>query len=60
MNTVEIIDIQSTVISMQSRVINELFILLSNYLTAEELDNISVVKTINEVANIYNSINYNI
>jgi hypothetical protein len=50
LNLVEIVDTQNTIISMQSKVINELFQLLGQYMTVEELDNLPVVGTVNEIA----------
>lgn len=49
-NQVEIVETLTTIISMQSGVINELFMLLSQHTSAEELDELEVVKKINTAA----------
>ena len=49
-NPVEIFQMQETIIRMQSRIIDKLFLQLSQYVTVEELDNCEIVKEINEVA----------
>lgn len=49
-NQVEIVETLTTIISMQSGVINELFMLLSQHISAEELDELEVVKKINTAA----------
>ena len=46
-NLVEIVEIQSAVISIQAGVIKDLFSLLSQYMTAEELDSLPEVARIN-------------
>lgn len=51
-NLVEVVEKQSSIISIQSGVINELFQLLSQYMTAEELDNIPAISRINTAAQI--------
>lgn len=51
-NLVEVVEKQSLIISIQSGVINELFQLLSQYMTAEELDNIPAISRINTAAQI--------
>ena len=47
---IDIIDTQNTIIKMQSDIIDELFLLLMQYMTVEEIDGLDVVKKINEVA----------
>lgn len=44
------IDTQNEIINLQSRVIEELFTLLMQYISAEEADRLSCVQTINEAA----------
>lgn len=46
---IDIIDTQNTIIKMQSDIIDELFLLLMQYMTVEEVDGLDVVKKINEV-----------
>lgn len=46
----EIVDRQSTIISMQSEIINELFRLLGQHLAADELDSLPAVRKINMAA----------
>ena len=48
LSSVEIIDIQNTIIKMQSEVIYDLFGQLKQYMTVEELDNSQVVMKIND------------
>jgi hypothetical protein len=50
MTTGEIIDTQNTIISMQAKVINELFQLLGQHVDADELDALPTVEVINKVA----------
>lgn len=47
---IDIVDTQNTIIKMQSDIIDELFLLLMQYMTVEEVDGLDVVKKINEVA----------
>lgn len=47
LSSIEIIDTQNTIIKMQSETIYDLFGLLKQYLSAEELDNLTVVTKIN-------------
>lgn len=47
---VEIIETQNAIIRMQSEVINELFLLLSQHIAVEELDRLPCVDTINQAA----------
>ncbi|MBQ9302016.1 hypothetical protein [Butyrivibrio sp.] len=46
----ELIKSQNQVIKEQARVIDSLFLLLMQHISAEELDNIGEVKKINEIA----------
>jgi hypothetical protein len=52
----EVVETQSVIITMQAKVINGLFGLLSNYMTLEEMDNIPEIGLINEAANLKQSI----
>ena len=47
---VETVDTQNLIIRMQSSIIDELFRNLSQLITAEELDRMAVIDTINEAA----------
>lgn len=49
-NLVEIVENQSKVISIQSGVISDLFTLLAQYMSADELDSLPQVDSINEAA----------
>jgi hypothetical protein len=49
---IDIIDTQNTIIKMQSDIIDELFLLLMQYITVEEVDGLDIVKKINEVARV--------
>lgn len=49
-NLVEIVENQSKVISIQSGVISDLFTLLAQYMSADELNSLPQVDSINEVA----------
>jgi hypothetical protein len=49
---IDIIDTQNTIIKMQSDIIDELFLLLMQYITVEEVGELDVVKKINEVARV--------
>ena len=51
-NLVEIVENQSAVISIQAGVIKDLFSLLSQYMTAEELDSLPEVARINHAADL--------
>ena len=51
-NLVEVVEKQSSVISIQAGVIRDLFNLLSQYMTAEELDALPEVDRINTTAQI--------
>lgn len=52
LSSIEIIDTQNTIIKMQSEIIYDLFGLLKQYVSAEELDNIPTIKKINDVARV--------
>ena len=49
-NILELIDRQNVIIKEQSGIINSLLLLLMNYMTVEEVDNLDEVKKINEIA----------
>lgn len=51
-NLVEVVEKQSSVISIQAGVIRDLFNLLSQYISAEELDALPEVDRINTAAQI--------
>lgn len=51
-NLVEVVEKQSSVISIQAGVISDLFNLLSQYMSAEELDALPEVDRINTAAQI--------
>jgi superfamily II helicase len=51
----EIVDNLETIITMQSNVINKLFLMLLQYTTVEELDNCDVVQEINKIAQLRDS-----
>jgi hypothetical protein len=55
-NAGEIIDTQSTIISMQAKVINDLFAALNQYMTVEELDGMTATHTINDIAKLRDGI----
>jgi superfamily II helicase len=50
----EIVENLETIITMQSNVINKLFLMLLQYTTVEELDNCDVVQEINKIAQLRN------
>lgn len=50
LSSIEIINTQNTIIKMQSEIIYDLFGLLKQYVSVEELDNIPTIKKINDVA----------
>jgi len=50
LDQVEVVETLNTIISIQSGVINELFLLLSQYVAMEELENNAVVEKINTAA----------
>lgn len=52
MNVLKVIDSQNAIIKIQSDVINELFSLLMQHITAEEADRLPVVEKINLAAQI--------
>ena len=47
---IEKVETLTTITHIQADIINELFVLLSQHISAEELDNLPVVGKINEVA----------
>lgn len=47
---VEKVETLTTITHIQADIINELFLLLSQHISAEELDNLPVVGKINEIA----------
>lgn len=49
---IQVVETQDVIISMQSGIINDLFQLLSQHLSAEELDALPVVGKINRAAEI--------
>lgn len=49
-NLVEIVENQSKVISIQSGIISDLFTLLAQYMSADELNSLPQVDSINEAA----------
>ncbi len=49
-NGVEIIENQNAIIRMQSRIIDDLFLLLAQHISAEELDELPEVLKINRAA----------
>lgn len=49
---VEVVDKQNEIIRIQSGVIDELFRLLSQHISAEELDSLTVIAQINHAAQI--------
>lgn len=49
-NILELIDRQNVIIKGQSEIINSLLLLLMNYMTVEEVDNLEEIKKINELA----------
>lgn len=49
-NLLEIVENQSKVISIQSGVISDLFTLLAQYMSADELNSLPQVDSINEAA----------
>jgi len=52
----ETIDTQNVIISMQSKVINDLFTALMQHISAEEADELACVKDINRIAELKKSI----
>ena len=47
---IEKVETLTTITHIQADIINELFVLLSQHISAEELDNLPVVSKINEIA----------
>jgi hypothetical protein len=61
MNNVDInkvVDVQNSIIKLQSEVITELFHLLSMYIVADELDNLPAVSKINLAAALRSEISH--
>lgn len=52
MNPMETVDVLTRLIKMQADIINELFTLLMQHISAAEADSLPVVKRINEAAGI--------
>lgn len=52
LNPVEIVEKQNAIIRIQSDVIDELFLLLMQHVTADEVDRLPCVERINEAARI--------
>lgn len=50
MNDVNIVETLNAIIRLQSTVIDELFVLLAQYITVDELDKLPVINKINEAA----------
>lgn len=46
----EIIETQNEIIRMQSKVIDDIFLLLSQHIAADEIDNIPCIEKINMIA----------
>jgi flagellar biosynthesis/type III secretory pathway chaperone len=55
-DTAELVDNLNQIIKEQSDIISELFRLLSQHISVEELDNLKVVEDINEIARRKNSL----
>lgn len=53
---VQIVEVLNRIIKLQSDVINDLFLLLLQHITAEEADRLPVVKKINEAAELRESV----
>jgi len=53
---VQIVEVLNRIIKLQSDVINDLFLLLLQHITAEEADRLPVVKKINEAAELRNDL----
>lgn len=50
MNDVNIVETLNAIIRLQSTVIDELFVLLAQHITVDELDKLPVINKINEAA----------
>ena len=50
MNDVNIVETLNAIIRLQSTVIDELFVLLAQHITVDELDKLPVIDKINEAA----------
>ena len=57
MNDLEIIDIQNRIIKAQSDIIYEIFGMLCQYMTSNEIDSLPVVNKINDIARLKRVIN---
>lgn len=57
MSDVEVVETLNTIIRLQSTVINDLFLVLAQHITAEEMEHIPVVDRINEAARLKADIN---
>ena len=55
-NPLEVVEIQSQIISMQSETIKELFHLLAQHVAVEELDQLPCVERLNRAAALRNGI----
>ena len=55
-DSVETVEKLSLIISVQSEIINELFVLLMQHISAEEADKLPAIKKINQAAEIRSSI----
>lgn len=55
-NPVEIVEVQSQIIAMQSETINELFRLLMQHMAVEEADRLPCVERLNRAAALRNEI----
>lgn len=51
-NLVEVVERQARIISMQSETINDLFRLLSQYMTLDEMDRLPCVERLNKAASL--------
>lgn len=56
-NDLEIIDIQNRIIKAQSDIIYEIFGMLCQYMTSNEIDSLPVVNKINDIARLKRVIN---
>ena len=50
MNDINIVETLNAIIRLQSTIIDELFVLLAQHITVDELDKLPVIDKINEVA----------
>lgn len=58
LNPVEIVEKQNAIIRIQSDVIDELFLLLMQHVSADEVDRLPCVERINEAARIRREIDF--